>query len=79
MIRSVLKSLVEKCSGKITDEEEARYVTHYDEVGDRMPNELEGTLEMVHMIENPAPVVAPLTVHQLINNKKSSVINIRKL
>ena len=48
------KSLMEKCSGEISDEDEARYVTDYEEVGDIMHDELDVKLKIVHTIENPA-------------------------
>ena len=67
------RSLLEKGSGKLSEEETTRYERDYEEVGDRIHAELDIALEMMHLIENPAPEVAPPTVDQSISNEKSSV------
>ena len=66
-------SLMEKGTGKLSEEETNRYERDYEEVGDRIHAELDIALEMMHLIENPAPEVAPPTVDQSISNEKSSV------
>ena len=65
---SAQESLMEKGSGKLTDEDRINYVRGYDELVDRMHEELDIALEMMHLLENPAP-----TVDQSIINEKSSV------
>ena len=60
--------LLEKGSGKLSDEERSGYVRAYDQLVDRMHEELDIALEMVHLLENPA-----LTVDQSIINERSSV------
>ena len=72
-------SLLEKGSGKLTDEERTNYVNVYGELGDKMHDELDIALEMVYLMENPAPVVAPPTVDQSITNEKSSVTRSREI
>ena len=43
----------EKGLGKLTDEERTNYVKNYDELGDKMHEELDIALEMVQSMENP--------------------------
>ena len=66
-------SLLEKGIGKLTDEERNNYVRNYEDVVEKMYDELDVALEMVRLLENPAPAVAPPTVDQSISNEKSSV------
>ena len=73
------RTLLEKGSGKLSDEDRSRYVRDYDELGDRMHDELDIALEMVHLMENPAPAVAPLSVEQSIINEKSSVSRYKEI
>ena len=72
-------ALLEKGSGKLTDEERTNYVRDYDQLGDRIHEELDVALEMVNLMENPAPEVAPPTVDQTIINEKSSVSRCREI
>ena len=44
------RALLEKGSGKLSDEERTRYVSVYDELGDRMHDELDIALEIVHLL-----------------------------
>ena len=73
------KSLLEKGSGKLSDEDKTRYVKEYEEVGEKMYDELDIALEMVHLLENPAPAVAPPSVEQTISNEKSSVSRYKEI
>ena len=54
-------SLLEKGSGKLTDEERTNYVRNYEDVVGKMYDELDTALELVNLMENPAPEVAPPT------------------
>ena len=55
-------ALLEKGSGKLSDEERNRYVTDYDELGDRMHDELDIALEIVHYWK----ILFLLSFHQLL-------------
>ena len=70
---SAQRFFMEKGAGKLSEEEITRYERDYEEVGDRIHAELDLALEMVHLMENPAPAVNPPTVDQYISNEKSSV------
>ena len=72
-------SLLEKGLGKLTDEERTNYVKNYDELGDKMHDELDIALEMVRLLENPAPAVTPPTVDQTISIEKSSVSRYKEI
>ena len=50
-------ALLEKGSGKLTNEERTDFVRDYDELGDKIHEELNVALEMVHLMENPTPAV----------------------
>ena len=76
---SAQESLMEKGSGKLTDEDTTNFVRAYDELGDRIHEELDVALEMVNLMENPAPVVAPPTVEQSISNEKSSASRCKEI
>ena len=76
---SAQESLMEKGSGKLTDEDTTNFVRAYDELGDRIHEELDVALEMVNLMENPAPVVAPPTIEQSISNKKSSASRCKEI
>ena len=76
---SAQESLMEKGSGKLTDEDRINYVRGYDELGDRIHEELDVALEMVNLMENPAPAIAPPSVDQSINNEKSSVSRCKEI
>ena len=76
---SAQESLMEKGSGKLTDEDRINYVRGYDELGDRIHEELDVALEMVNLMENPAPVVAPPTIEQSISNEKSSASRCKEI
>ena len=73
------RTLLEKGSGKLSDEDRTRYVRDYDELGDRMHDELDIALEMVQLMENPAPAVTPPTVDQTISIEKSSVSRYKEI
>ena len=66
-------ALLEKGSGRLTDEERTNYVTNYEQVVEKMYDELDIATEMVRLLENPAPAIAPPSVDQSISNEKSSV------
>ena len=72
-------SLLEKGIGKLTDEERNNYVRNYEDVVEKMYDELDVALEMVNVMENPAPVVAPPTVEQSISNEKSSASRCKEI
>ena len=72
-------SLLEKGSGKLTDEERTNYVKNYDELGDKMHDELDIALEMVRLLENPTPAVTPPTIEQSISNEKSSASRCKEI
>ena len=64
---------MEKASGKLPDEEITTYDRDYEEVENRILEELDIALEMMRLLENPAPAIAPPTIDQSIINEKSSV------
>ena len=76
---SAQRFFMEKGAGKLSEEEITRYERDYEEVGDRIHAELDLALEMVHLMENPAPVVAPPTIEQSISNEKSSASRCKEI
>ena len=72
-------SLLEKGIGKLTDEERNNCVRNYEDVVEKMYDELDVALEMMRLLVNPAPAVAPLTVDQSISNEKSSVSRCKEI
>ena len=72
-------ALLEKGSGRLTDEERTNYVTNYELVVEKMYDELDIATEMVRLLENPAPAIAPPSVDQSISNEKSSVSRCKEI
>ena len=69
--------LLEKGSGKLTDEERTNYVKNYDELGDKMHEELDIALEMVQSMENPVLFllwVTPLAMRNLLSQDSGGLL-----